>query len=128
MNIKDLKVGQEVWAKRYGNEAKGYSQNELISKHIITKVGHKYFKISNYEYYKCEPDKKYNYANIYYKNYGLSINIYLSLNDIEIQEKEERERNELNQKFDSIFRYSSLLTLDQLRRINTIIEEKKGNK
>lgn len=82
----------------------------------VTKVGNKYFELSEYHNTKFSLETTGNVSE-----YSSSLFCYTSLAEIE----DEISATKLNDKLKKFFEWRSNLSLDQLRRIDVIISETK---
>ena len=115
-----LKVGQKVFVMRIGNAARGLKEPK-ITEEIISVVGNKYFKLEGFRRERFNIETMLNDGKGYISNYA----VYLTMQEIQ----DENEYCDLQKKMMTYFdHYSSYKpTLDQLRRINSIVEENKCN-
>lgn len=126
--IKDFKVGQTVYVRITGNEARGKDKDKLLQEYVVSKVGRKYVyaKPSNGSQWEVCFEKNGNGTGLRQKTeYCVDYILYSSKQEIE----DEQERLKLWNKISSVFGYLSVddsVSLDQLQRINAILEE-RGN-
>jgi hypothetical protein len=125
MNKADLKIGQTIYMKVYGNSARylnsiNASLEEYISEYKISKIGNKYFSILDSFNTKFEI-----VTGIQKNGFNGGKKAYLKKQDI----YDEKEISDLEKKFSDSFYWTSRkkLSLDQLRRIDKIIEEENKN-
>jgi tRNA U34 5-carboxymethylaminomethyl modifying enzyme MnmG/GidA len=123
MGNKELTVGQRVYLLRVGNNAryyKGEPIEKLIEEVEIAKVGRKYIEIKFDERFSTVKFNKEDLRQV--TEYSADWKLYLSKQDI----FNEKESEDLSWKIRQFFDYgaSSKLTLEQLRKINDIIEDK----
>lgn len=120
--MEQLEVGKKVFLKPVGNRAR-WGNNEIVEKNIL-KIGKKYF------YVGLEGEKvdkhtfKFHINGLKHENNGYSANWQLYFDQQQILDEKESYAlvKEVRLKFDI---YSKVdLTLDQLRRIVAIINEK----
>ena len=105
-----IEVGQEVVLERMGNAARN-SQEPI--KATVKSVGRKYFEVGHYGKFCLETGLQ---QSDYSCNYKVHLNEQSLLDRIE--------RRKLDADIEQRFRYGSTLTLDQLKRIKIIIDEK----
>ena len=125
MDIKDFKVGQTVYVRLYGNAAEGKSEDKIIEEWIVTKVGKKYLYAKPKEGWGRDvifEKRRYDDNFVNKTEYSISYVIYLDKQDI----LDEMEYFKLSSFIENEFRYSQKqYSLDQLRRIKAIIDEKE---
>lgn len=112
MEDKKLYIGRIVYLKPINNNAR--KGNKKIEECKIEKIGRKYFEV-DYRSLRFTIDNL-EHATEYSKDWKL----HLSEQDI----LDEYEKNDLNNQIENVFRYGSKLSLDKLRRIKMIIDEK----
>lgn len=123
--MEKLKVGQSVFLLKIGNNArylKDAPVEEKIVEHLVKKVGRKYFETW---------DGKHEYGTIKFHiesrrqvtEYSAGYELYETKEEI----LEMSERKELQSKVRKVFRdwMDTGLTLDQLKRIDAIMQEGK---
>ena len=127
--IKDFKVGQTVYVRITGNEARGKNKDELIQKWVVSKIGKKYVyaKPSNDSWQEvCFGKDEYTGKFNQKTNYCVDYILYLNRQEIE----DENEQSELWKKIADVFRRYGInykVSLEQLRRINAILKESENN-
>ena len=126
MEIKDFKIGDIVYCRLTGNEARGRKKEELIEEWEIVKIGRKYVTAKpkgsgNYRETQFEIDKDYKQKT----NYCVGYVLYSNMQDI----LDEDELRSINCWFkDKFGGYgSSKFSLESLRMAKEILEsDKKG--
>jgi hypothetical protein len=108
-----MKIGQEVYLERMGNAAR-YSNEPIATE--ITKIGRKYITVA-FNDYKFFIEDNEQFSPVYSADYKL----YYSLEEL----SEKIEKRKLDSEVRQQFQYwgESAFTLDQLKRIKSIIEE-----
>lgn len=79
MNIKDFKVGQEVYILDYGNRIS--LEKAVIKKRTVTDIGRKYVTVDNSLKFYIENDSD-NYLSLYYSGYTTYDKLFVSEQDI----------------------------------------------
>lgn len=112
-----MQIGDKVYLKAVNNLARGRNET-FIKEDIITKIGRKYYEVGEN---RLEPLKFSISDNCQVTKFAADWELYFSKQEI----LDEEEFKELCWKIESKFnRYGTVkLTLEQLRRINKIIEE-----
>lgn len=118
-NKNKLQVGQKVWVETYSER---YGQKSTLSESEISKIGKKFFEVTH---------SGYSHGRYYIEtlehdggDYSSKGRIWLSEQDY----KDQIEAEKLNYEFRKLFQYSgSGLSLDQLRRIKSIVDETHAN-
>lgn len=117
ITLDKLEVGQSVYLKAVGNNAR-WRDGLHISEDVITKVGRKYFEVGD-----GRKPLKFHIDDLTQETGGYIADwkLYFSKQDILDEEEFEKLKCDIRMKFDS---YGKLnMSLDQLRRIKTIIDE-----
>ncbi|MFB5759023.1 beta barrel domain-containing protein [Paenibacillus medicaginis] len=112
-----MQVGETVYLKAVGNNAR-HRKEVYIKEDVITKVGRKYFEVgADHRPLKFQIDGLKQETGGYTADWKL----YFSMQEI----LDEEEFQRISREIENIFRsYDKVkLTLDQLRRIKTIIYE-----
>ncbi len=131
MNIKDLAVGQVVYTKKINNNARYLRDTKApiesyIEEVTIEKIGRKFFYITERKGVKFGVGHHDLLFNI--SDHCASWQVYINKQDI----YDEVERTKLLTKIEKVFasRYghNDKISLDQLRRISSIIEENLTDK
>jgi hypothetical protein len=113
--MKKIKVGQEVWVRRVGNEAGRCDRDALYRPHIVEGVGPKYFRVAGL---RCKfRVGDFRELSDYAPNYKVYLDEQTILDEDEFLKKYE----EISQCF-SIWKRSKL-SLDQIRRIHKVVVE-----
>ena len=108
-----MKIGQKIYFKPINNAARG---SRDIIETTVSKIGRKYFECEGMWSIKFFIDTLGDNSGQYCSSYKG----YLSKQDILDEEESEKILRILQKEFD---RFTSNLNLDQLRRINDIINE-----
>jgi hypothetical protein len=118
-----MQVGDKVYLKAVNNNAR-YDKEVRIEEYEIKKIGRKYFEV--WEDNKEWTTVKFNVENKrQVTNYSPNWKLYFSKQEI----LDDEEKKSIERELSDVFRYSSSkLSLDQLRRIKTIIDENKHSK
>lgn len=119
MNLKDFKVGQEVWLRPVNNGLRFYKCSLL--KATVIKVGRIYLTVE-YNNRKIQFDAEYNFTQK--TDYSPDYKLYISKEDAVRDMNNSIEYGQLAQKLSSFNEWRSL-SLDQMRRVKEIIEENK---
>lgn len=119
-----MEVGDKVFLKAVGNNARGRKE-VLIEEYEIMKIGRKYFEVSNDSRYKS---LKFNLEDNRQENRGYIADwdLYFSRQEILDEEEIEKLHWDIKTAFNGYGK--SKFTLDQLRRINAIVDENKATK
>jgi hypothetical protein len=122
--IVEIKVGKKVWLKPVGNQTR-YGSKEPVEK-VVLKVGTKFFYVGD----EGKDIKDYGIIKFHkdglrqVTNYSPDWVIYETLQEILDEQEIFQIKKELQQVFDPWnYNMRNNLTLDQLRRIKSIIEE-----
>jgi hypothetical protein len=113
-----MQVGDKVFLKAVGNNAR-HRKEVYIQENEISKVGRKYIEVG-----KGARPLKFNIEDLSEKTSNDTIadwELYFSKQEILDEEEFEKLHWKIKMKFDTFAK--AKLTLDQLRRINEIIEE-----
>jgi hypothetical protein len=111
-----MKVGQVVYVKRVGNAARRRDEKDLVTEETIEKVGNKYFYLKGYYRYKFSIEEKRDISE-----YSSNFIVYESMKEIEEETEYFTKVENIRKIFERYGRCS--LSLDQIRRINNIIQE-----
>lgn len=125
MNIKNFKVGDTVYILNYnyGNDI----SKATVEEAVVTGVGRKYVSVKPAQYLQFNTE--YKFHNDLNKVYYLASNdnrenkLFRSMQDLDDWKESEYLHKEVRSFFGC---YYNNLTLDQLRRIKGIIDEKEG--
>lgn len=110
-----LEVGQTVWLEKHNNAAR-YDKEPIETK--VTKIGRKWVCVDYNDRLRFDVESGWEDGRGYTPNFRLKISLQEILDDQDI--------NKLNRKIRDVFyMFKSDLSLDQLRRIDTIISEPK---
>lgn len=123
MNKTDLKIGHPIWTKKYGNAARYLNEKkpfeDYISEYKITKIGNKYFTAKQTIH---SWEKQFEILNGFEKDgFNGGEQAYLSKQEIYDEDEHQKLLFKLKKSFDWVS--SKKFTLDQLKRINEIVEE-----
>jgi hypothetical protein len=120
--------GQEIWVKIInGSNVDGYYKNSNIEDRIfqgdVIKVGRKYITVKFDECKEYQFSIEDDYKNTYTAG-GSDYQLYLTKQDIFDEIEAENINSEIQTAFGSYGRNNGTFTLDQLRRIKDIINER----
>lgn len=120
MNIKNFKVGDTVYILEYH-----YNSDAIVETAVVTRVGRKYVSVKPSKYLHFDLEYKFHndLNNVYYLiSNGTGKNkLFRSMQDLD----DWKESEDLYKEVSRFFWYvSANLTLDQLRRIKNIIDER----
>lgn len=117
MKVNKTNVGDKIWLKPDGNQAR---RSKEIREYEIKKVGRKYYEVWDGEF-DGSTIKFTIEGNSQVTEYTADWEVYFSKQEILDEEEYKTLHNNIKRKVDIYGRPT--LTLDQLRRINTIIIE-----
>lgn len=136
MNIKNFKVGQTVYVELTGNASRRKTADECIEEWEITSVGRKYIKAGRCSCGSTFGNRVWNETIFEYReSYGrfvqktdCCVNYILYETRQEIEDEHERERLRINIcNMLSDYRTGKKISLEQLRKIKSILDEEKNN-
>lgn len=132
MNIKDFKVGQTVWVELTGNASRGKAAEECIEEWEIVSIGRKYIKAGKRGYGKIWREETFEYRENYGRfvqktNYSIDYIIYKTREKIERKFEKAKLLNEVETFFRD-WNKPKKLSIEQLKRIKEILEEKETGK
>jgi hypothetical protein len=108
----NIKVGQKVFVKSM------YNRNTFVEEPIVTKIGRKYFELSDYPYVKFELETGQDYRGEYNSNYQ----VYESKEAYKQEKIHNKLADTIRKTSFSYLKYSTLLAIQKL------IEDDKNNK
>lgn len=118
-----IEKGQTVYLKAVGNNARD-REDIYYAEAEITKVGRKYIAVKhNWSEYQFEINNSYREKTIYSPSWEL----YFSVQDIYDEEERVKLFRELNLEFNYIGGSAKDCSLDQLKRIKSILDESEVN-
>ncbi|MEC4565390.1 hypothetical protein L8C07_05485 [Paenibacillus sp. CMAA1739] len=109
-----MNIGDKVYLKAVGNMAVKYKDQLLIKETKITKVGRKYFEVDGVKFKMENKEQETG-------GYTADWKLYFSKQEILDEQEFQKLESDIRSKFNAFGKLD--LTLDQLKRINEIINE-----